>query len=198
MLEFAATSLLIELTPGPNMAYLAAVAISLGKRRALMATLGVALGLAIVGALAAFGLTAAIEAKPAIFAALRYGGALYLFWLAIDAWRHGAGEAHGAADDFASFRRGLFTNLLNPKAALFYVAVLPSFIDPARDDLLRQNLTLVAVYVGVATAVHAMIVLMSDRLRPWLRSQASERAIRRALALALAAIAIWFLYATRR
>ncbi len=198
MLEFILTSIIVELTPGPNMAYLATVAITYGKRRALMTVAGVALGLAIVGAAAALGLATLVEQTPVAYQALRYGGALYLLWLAFDAWRAPAETGADAVEDFASFRRGLITNLLNPKAAVFYVAILPTFVDPARGGVLWQTLTLAAIYVAIATAIHALIVLLAGQVRPLLRRQAGERLVRRALALTLAGVAVWFLFATKR
>ena len=102
---------------------------------------------------------------------LRWAGILYLLYLAYDAWRDagaGADIASGPTDSGSLFLRGLTVNLLNPKAAVFYVAVLPTFIDAARGAVLAQNLMLVAIYVAVATAVHTGVVLLAARLRPLL------------------------------
>lgn len=166
----------------------------------MAAVAGIALGLAIVGSLAALGLTAAITESPALYQALRWAGILYLLYLAYDAWRDAGAGADIASElkgDGSLFLRGLTVNLLNPKAAVFYIAVLPTFIDAARGAVLAQNLMLVTIYVAVATAVHTGVVLLAARLRPLLVAGAGERLVRRALAVAMAMIAIWFAWETR-
>ncbi|WP_113132251.1 LysE family translocator [Hyphomicrobiales bacterium] len=198
LLPFLLTSFIIELTPGPNMAYLAMVAASEGRRPGMATVAGVALGPALVGFAASFGVAEFVGQSDMLYGALRWAGVGFLLYLAFDAW-NGNGEEAGPSGKPVSFyfRRGLITNLLNPKAALFFVTVLPTFVDDAR-PLLPQNLTLAAIYVGVATAVHAAIVLLAGALEPVLNSPSRERLVRRVLALMLAAVAIWFGWSTRR
>ena len=197
LLAFALTCLLIELTPGPNMAWLAILGATEGRARGLVAVAGVATGLTVVGLLAALGVAAVIDASPVAYQALRWGGALYLLWLAWEAWRGEApGDGHpGAGGALRAFRRGLVTNLLNPKAAVFYLAVLPRFV-AADAPVLPQTLALTAVYVAVATAVHAGIVVAASVARVFLTDADRERRVRRALAVVLAWVAIWFLIRT--
>lgn len=198
LLEFALTSLLIELTPGPNMAYLASLSLTEGRRVGLAAVAGVTLGLALNGMLAVFGLAAIVDGSPLAQAALRYAGAGFLLYLAWDAWR-GAGEAEFAGlTRGTAFRRALLTNLLNPKAAAFYIAVMPLFLPQGLAAGVGLPLLYVAVYVAIATMVHAALVLFADRLRPYLMSGNNERFVRRLFALALAGIALWFFWETRR
>ena len=119
---FALTATLIELTPGPNMAYLAIVAVSQGRKPGYAAAVGVSLGLAIVGIAAALGVAAAINASPLLYQVLRWGGVIYLFWLAYEGWRDANEEIEHAplgSSNMRYFRRGLITNLLNPKAQCF-------------------------------------------------------------------------------
>jgi threonine/homoserine/homoserine lactone efflux protein len=196
--EFALASLLIELTPGPNMAYLAALSLAEGRRPGFAAVAGVALGLAGIGLIAALGLASLIERIPAAYEALRYAGAAFLLYLAWEGWR-GAGESSPAAlGEGAAFRRALLTNLLNPKAAAFYVMVMPLFLVPERGDAGGQTLILVAIYVAVATLVHGAIVLFASALRPYLVEGPYERLVRRLLAASLALVALWFFWGTRR
>ena len=196
---FTASAVVIELTPGPNMAYLALVGATDGRRAGYAAVAGVALGLAVVGLAAAAGLAAVITASPLLYQALRWGGVAYLLWLAWDGWRDAA-EAIAHAPTGSSlaryFRRGLVTNLLNPKAAVFYIAVLPGFVDPA-DAVMPQTVVLSLTYVAVATLIHAAIVTLAGLARPLLEDPRRSRIIRRALALALAGIALWFAWKTR-
>ena len=194
---FALTSLLIELTPGPNMAYLALIAATEGRKPGYAAVAGVALGLAVVGFAAALGLTALMSASPVTYQVLRWAGVGYLLWLAWEGWR-GAKEADDLAKSGLSlglyFRRGLITNLLNPKAAVFYVAVLPAFLVPGAG--VTDVVTLSAIYVGVATVVHLAIVTAAGTARDWLDNSARERVIRRVLALALVGVAVWMIWKT--
>ena len=194
---FALTSLLIELTPGPNMAYLALIAATEGRKPGYAAVAGVALGLAVIGLAAALGLTAVINASPVAYQSLRWAGAAYLLYLAWEGWR-GATDAAEHAEAGSSlgmyFRRGLITNLLNPKAAVFYVAVLPGFL--GAEATVADVITLSAVYVGVATLVHAAIVTSAGAAQVWLANEAREQLVRRSLALALVGVAIWLLWKT--
>jgi len=202
LLAFALTCAIVEITPGPNMAWLAALSLSRGWRVGLAAVAGVALGLSAYGIAAALGVAAAIENSAFLYETLRWGGVAYLLWLAWDAWSTAgdiAPDRHSTDHERRSaFRRGLITNLLNPKAAVFYVAVLPEFVTPQTASILAQTLTLSAVYVVIASAIHALIVISASRLRSLVDDPARLRTVRRALAVALAGVAIWLAWSTAR
>ena len=95
-----------------------------------------------------------------------------------------------------AFRRGLITNLLNPKAAVFYIAVLPEFIRSDSGAVMRQTLLLSLIYVAVATLIHAAIVALAGSLQSVLVTANNRRSIRRGFAVILVAIALWFALAT--
>jgi threonine/homoserine/homoserine lactone efflux protein len=196
--EFAVAAILIELTPGPNMAWLALLAVSRGRLAGLAAVMGVALGLSFAGATAAFGVSALIATTPWMFQLLRWAGALYLLYLAWDAWRSTATAADGG--EFAEprlryFSQGLVSNMMNPKAYLVYAAILPNFMTPGQ-ALLPQLATLTTFYVVVATFIHAAIVLLAGSLNILLSDPGRIRTLGRAFAIALVGIAIWFFYST--
>ena len=94
------------------------------------------------------------------------------------------------------FGQGLLSNMLNPKAYLVFAAVLPQFVDPAQ-PLLTQFITLSALYVGVATAIHAAIVFLAGTFNRFFADRARARMLGQVFALFLAAVAIWFFYATK-
>ena len=195
---FALTSTLIELTPGPNMAYLAIVGVSQGRKPGYAAVAGVSLGLAIVGLAAALGLAAVINASPLLNQGLRWGGVIYLLWLAYDGWRDAGEEIEHAplgSSNALYFRRGLITNLLNPKAAVFYIAVLPGFVEPA-GAVMPQTLILSATYVAAATLIHTAIVTAAGAARPLLEDPRRSKIVRRTLSIALALVAVWFAWKT--
>lgn len=199
-LAFLWTAMLIELTPGPNMTYLAVLSLADGRRAGFAAVAGVALGLLIVGTIAAFGLAAAISQSPALFQVLRWTGMVYLVWLAYGIWRGNEPNEHtnGALADglLPYFARGLLTNLLNPKAAIFYVAVLPPFVDPSR-PVLQQTLSLSVSYVAVATVIHLAIVGLASTARENLQNKMSLLKLRGILAVLVLIIAVWIVWSTR-
>jgi threonine/homoserine/homoserine lactone efflux protein len=201
LLAFALTALVIEITPGPNMTYLAALSLSSGMRTGFAAVAGIALGLMIYGVIAAFGLAAVIDNSPLLYGLLRWGGVAFLLWLAWEAWPGNEQASSGFEDTtnerpWPAFRRGLVTNLLNPKAAVFYVAVLPEFVRVDRGSVVTQTLVLSVIYVAIATLIHAVIVALASSLQSTIDVANNRNAVRRLFSLALVAIAIWFTFAT--
>lgn len=195
---FLITALLIELTPGPNMAWLALTSASHGKRAGFAAVAGIASGLALLGTASAFGLAELASRSPPAFNLLRYAGVAYLLWLAWKAWAGEREISPDAAHDgelSAWFRHGLLLNLLNPKAAVFFVAILPTYII-TEVPVAPQTLLLSASYVVIATTVHLAIVALAAYAHIWLSVGQRRHKVRRIFAGLLAAIAVWFLVST--
>jgi len=198
LLSFALAALLIELTPGPNMTYLALVSANDGRRAGFATVAGIALGLAIIGGIAAFGVAELIQASALLYEGLRWAGSLFLLYLAWEGWVAGTDVVSATGrQEGKYFTRGLVTNLLNPKAAVFYIAVLPTFVEAGRPAL-AQTALLTTVYVAIATAIHAMIVVLAGTLEPFLNDPRRERIARRVLSAMLALVAIWFAWSTAR
>jgi threonine/homoserine/homoserine lactone efflux protein len=197
VLEFLAASLLIELTPGPNMAWLALLGASRGRLAALAAVAGVALGLSVAGIAAALGVSTLIGTTPWLFQGLRWAGSLYLLYLAWDSWRESTASPDTQFEEsrLRYFSQGLLSNMLNPKAYLVFAAVLPQFVNPAQ-PLFAQLITLTALYVSVATAVHAAIALLAGSFTRFFADPVWSRRLGRIFAVLLAAVAIWFFFAT--
>jgi threonine/homoserine/homoserine lactone efflux protein len=191
LFSFAIASLLIELTPGPNMTYLAILAAARGRAPGLAAVGGVALGLVLLGLLAVFGLGALVLEQAWLYQSLRWAGIVYLLYLAWEAWsdsRKPIGTLSPDGNNWRYFRRGLITNLLNPKAALFYITVMPSFLATTS---VGEVLLFAAVYVGVATGVHAGVVLLAGTVQPVLTIPAWRRTMGAIFALLLIGVALW-------
>lgn len=191
---FAFAVLLIELTPGPNMAWLAMLSATEGRRTGLSAAVGTAIGLTLNGVLAAAGLAYVLSTTPWLFTALRWAGAGLMLWLAVEAWRGAAQYRASDATDTVIRRyllRGALINLLNPKAFIFYVLIAPPFLAGGRLTF-GGALTLTAVSVTIATLVHVAIVLLGDRAHAWIRDPERTRTVRRALAIGLFGVAVWF------
>jgi threonine/homoserine/homoserine lactone efflux protein len=200
LVSYLATCIAIELTPGPNMAYLAVLSAERGKIAGLFAVAGVALGLALLGALATFGVGELIVGQPWLYESLRWAGIVYLIYLAYDAWadaRRPVEAFDPSQIGWRSFRRGLVTNLLNPKAALFYITVVPSFI-VAGQAALPQSALLGAIFVAVATAIHVVVVLLAGSLRLLLTQAASRRALGAIFAALLLVVVVWVGVTTHR
>lgn len=202
---FFLTCLLIELSPGPNTTYLAGLALAEGRKAGLAALVGASLGLFAVGSLAVLGLAKLIVRSPAAFETLRVAGILYLFWLAFDAWRGsrmpavpvaGRETTHGKA--YVGYvARGFLSNVLNPKAAMFYLAVIPAFVQRDWHPHIVQNAVLAGIYVGVATAMHFAVVFSAARIGSFLVTPHQARRVRQGLALMLVLVAVWFAWETR-
>lgn len=197
---FALASLIVELIPGPNQTYLAALTLNHGMRAGFAAVLGIALGLGIYGVAAALGVAAIVHESDFLYQLLRWTGAVYFLWLAWDSWHDEPdGKAEARRDTAAaSFRRGLITNLLNPKAAVFYISVLPGFIVPGTISIFAQTVLMSILYVSIATATHVAVVLLAGRLYRFLNDARYRVPVRRGLSILLVGVAVWFLLATAR
>ncbi len=163
LLVFAALSFGLAATPGPNMLYLVSRALAQGTGAGLVSLVGCQFGSLVIMLCAAAGLTAALFAVPYAWDVLRIGGAIYLAYLAWQCLRPGgqpifAPRAMPQEPPARLFAVGFATAALNPKVALFYVAVLPPFIDPGRGSVFAQGAVLGAVQIGVAILFDALLV----------------------------------------
>lgn len=144
LITFIGASTLLFLTPGADMMFAIASGMSGGPKVGLAAAAGIALGGLFHGVMAAIGLAALVAAIPYAFDGIKYAGAVYLAWLAWKTWT-ASGEIvlqEGKPDLFRAFRRGFVINVLNPKVALFVLAFLPQFTDPAVGPIWQQMLIL--------------------------------------------------------
>jgi threonine/homoserine/homoserine lactone efflux protein len=203
MYKFILAVLLVELTPGPNMAYLATLALARGRAAGLMATLGVALGLSVHAVVTSFGAGELLFLYPWLYEILRWTGIGYFFFLAWDGWQTSENSLSRAEPKSARgslFLRGFLANVFNPKSLLFFVSVVPTFVGlaPGQPNYVAQMALFGAVYVGIATAVHATIVMLAAQVSPWLREGTHRNLVQRVLAVALVFVAVWLIFATRR
>lgn len=196
VLGMALVALGMVLTPGPNMVYLVSRSISQGRRAGLISLAGTVVGFLTYMTAANLGLAAVFVLVPWLYVALKAVGAAYLLYLAWKTLRPGGTSPFEAAvlprDSAAKlFRMGLVTNLLNPKAAIMYVALIPQFIDPAAGHTMLQGFVLGGVQITVSMVVNAALVVAAGTIatfllrRPrWMRWQ------RRATGTALGAVGV--------
>jgi threonine/homoserine/homoserine lactone efflux protein len=149
LLLFALAALALIAVPGPNMIYVATRSMSEGRRSGLASALGLETGTIIHVSAASAGLSALIASSATAFDAVRYLGAAYLVVLGVRALLRREAAHEGAAPRPVSlgraYRQAILVQLLNPKVALFFLAFLPQFVDPARGPVWTQVLVLGAV-----------------------------------------------------
>jgi threonine/homoserine/homoserine lactone efflux protein len=148
----------MALTPGPNMVYLISRSICQGRTAGLISPSGVALGV-----------TALLLAVPYAYDALRFGGALYLLWLAWQAVKPGGRspfQVRQLSTDSPSklFAMGFVTNLLNPKRAVLYLSLLPQFIEPRYGHVFDQSLILGGVQVTLSVTVNSIVAMTAGSI----------------------------------
>lgn len=173
LIAFSVIALGMVLTPGPNMIYLLSRSISQGRKAGLISLGGVALGFVFYMLCAAFGITVIVMAVPYAYDALRFGGALYLLWLAWQAIKPGGRSPFQARDlpidgPRKLFAMGFITNLLNPKIAVMYLSLLPQFIDPERGSVLLQSLVLGMTQIVISVSVNAVIAVSAGSIASFL------------------------------
>ncbi|MDB5644418.1 LysE family translocator [Methylobacterium sp.] len=204
LIAFAAVSLGMVLTPGPNMVYLISRSICQGRVAGLISLSGVALGFVVYMLCAAFGITALLLAVPFAYDTLRLAGAGYLAYLAWSALRPGGRSPFAIRDlprDSAGrlFLMGFLTNLLNPKIAILYLSLLPQFLTPEAGGILGQSLVLGSVQIVVSVSVNALIAVTAGSVAVFLAGRPTWIAVQRWLmGTVLAALAVRMAVDSRR
>ncbi len=142
--SFMGAAVILYLTPGADMMFTLATGISSGPRAGLAAAMGISAGVLVHVSMAALGLAVLLLTYPAAYSVIKYLGAAYLVFLAIQSWRAGDDlrTGNGASGTWRAFRRGFITNILNPKVALFVLAFLPQFTDPSIGPVWHQIILL--------------------------------------------------------
>lgn len=187
---FMAAALALNLTPGPDMMLCLGQGLRGGPAAGIAASVGVATGALVHTGLAAAGLAALLATEPLLFEVIRWTGVAYLAWLALKMLRALGGGTLAVADPaqatpMAAWRDGMVVNLLNPKVALFILAFIPQFVDPARGSELAQFLALALLFNVSGTIVNAIVGAFAGRLGDLL---ATSRRLRIALEAATASV----------
>lgn len=179
LLVFALAALALIAVPGPNLIYITARSISQGRRAGLVSVLGVETGTLVHVAAAAAGLSALLASSAVAFALVKYAGAAYLVYLGVRTLLAGdddEGEAAGMRGDpdvslWRTYRQAVVVQLLNPKVALFFLAFLPQFVDPARGSAAFQVLVLGAVVAVLGVTVSSLYALAAGAAGRRLRAR---------------------------
>lgn len=181
LLSFAATAALIVIVPGPSVMFIVSRALSFGRPAAMAAAAGNTAGITFQGLLAALGLGTIVSNSDLLYGAIKFGGAVYLLLMGVKMLRNREfstpTDAAGSEGNRHDARRGFLVGVSNPKIVVFFAAVLPQFVDPARGHVLVQMLVLVVVFAVISLAGDTSWGIAGGSIRSW--SATSPRRIER-------------------
>lgn len=174
--QFAVATLIIAITPGPDMTLFVGRSLSQGRAAGLACMTGAMTGIMVHTLLVSLGLSALIAASPQAFLALKIFGAGYLIWLAIQAIRHGSafspdGKPASQRSLVGNWAMGLAINLLNPKIVLFFMTFLPQFVSASDPYAAQKLLFLGLLFIPISLPVTIPMVLAADRFSALLRGK---------------------------
>lgn len=180
---FIVAAVAIIISPGPDTIVILRHALTGGRGTGLAAVSGVQLGLLVHTALAVAGISLLIASSPVLFKALTVIGAVYLAWLGIQSLRGVGGlkVETGAAPAGAAraCREAALCNILNPKVILWYLALLPNFVNPEAGGVTAQLIVLSALMIVLNILWQAPMALAADGVRRWLGRPEAMRAVNR-------------------
>lgn len=206
-LHFLSVAFLLALSPGPDNLFVITLSATRGAKAGLWLVLGLCSGLVVHTLAVALGVGAAVAASPRLLTAIKIAGALYLLYLAWSAWRaNPAVPASTAAQtDFGqtqhhavpllspaqAWARGLLMNVSNPKVLVFFLALLPSFVQPQQGSAFTQTLCLGVLFILASWLCFSALALLAGRVGQWLQSSIKvQRWLNRCASLVLAGLAI--------
>ena len=167
---FVATGILLNLTPGQDTFYILGRSIAQGTRMGVASAFGITAGSLIHTAAAALGLSAILATSASAFVTVKLVGAAYLVYLGVRLLTARRSlepglTSPGESSVFAAFRDGVLTNVLNPKVALFFLALMPQFIDPSSTTKVKAFVALGLTFVATGTAWCLMLAVSAGKLR---------------------------------
>jgi threonine/homoserine/homoserine lactone efflux protein len=176
LFTYSIASILLFITPGPDMSLFLARTMVSGRRAGIASVMGANIGCIGHTLLSAFGVSALIAASQMGFLALKIFGACYLLWLAVDAIRKGSSlnvqtEKQKPTSAISSFLMGVTVNLTNPKVLLFFITFLPQFVD-SQDPNVRAKLIFFGLYfVVINIPLSIAMILGAERMVEWLKAR---------------------------
>lgn len=201
LFSFFLLSLTLGIAPGPDIIFVFAQSLVHGWAAGSFVTLGLCTGLIVHVSLAAFGVAAVLSRYPRAFRAITWLGAAYLVFLGVGAWR-GAGEVVFSADGvvrsevsramIALYGRGIIMNICNPKVMLFFLALMPRFVEPDRGRIAVQFLLLGVIFAIATLIVFNLVALGGGAISGFLADEPQSMAVlERFEALVMFALAAW-------
>ncbi len=171
---FIVTNILLALAPGPDNIFVLTQGITKGKKAAFITTLGFASGVTVHTCAAAFGITVIFQTSEVAFDIVKYIGALYLIYLAYQAYKHrneplDLSGTNGNKELKKLYIKAFFMNVLNPKVSIFFLAFLPQFVNPELGSVPLQMIILGIIFMIVTIIVFGSIGYMGNILSVKLR-----------------------------
>lgn len=200
LLLFLGAALVLAAMPGPGLFYIAGRTLAAGRNDGLASCLGSALGGLVHVAAGALGVSALIMASATAFTVLKLAGGLYLLYLAVETWRAAGASAlpEASAIRAGALRHGLVVEATNPKTAVFFLALIPQFVDPVQGSVALQFGLLGTIAVALNTAMALFVVAAASFLRRSLAARPSLlQRLRRGTAMILGGLGLSLLL-TRR
>ncbi len=192
-LAFAATSVVLAVSPGPDNLFVLMQSAVYGRAAGLWVTLGLCTGLVVHTAAVAVGVAALFQSSPLAFTALKFAGAAYLAWLAWQAWHAPAGAAgqatRNAVPGVRLWSRGVVMNLTNPKVVIFFLALFPQFVSDSA-PVVPQMMVLGATFIAATLLVFGAVAWLAGSLRERIARPAVQRGLNRGAAAVFAGLAL--------
>ncbi|MGF6649275.1 MULTISPECIES: LysE family translocator [Paraburkholderia] len=186
LIVFVAALLIVYAVPGPDMALLLQTSIGRGARTGFATAGGLGLARATHVTLSACGVAALLRSAPWLYEVVRYGGAVYLAWIAVQIFRspvfalpEGGVATGGPRPLRTAFVKGLLTNLLNPKALLFCSVLLPQFVRPEAGPVALQMIELGVILVAIGACFDIACAIGAARIAGWMRSHPLAQTLQR-------------------
>ena len=172
LIPFLTASILLTLSPGPDIIYVLVQSMSNGKKAGIVTTLGLVSGIIIHTSLVAFGVSAIIKASPVLFTLIKIFGALYLFYLAYQVFRSDSSIAIvGDAPVRRSrnlYRQGFIMNVLNPKVTIFFLAFFPGFLWEPEGNTVFQFYLLGFLFMMQALIIFGTVAVLAGKISEYL------------------------------
>ena len=203
---FCAAALVLAVTPGPGIFYVAARSLAGGRAEGVASSFGTGLGGMVHVVAGSLGVSALVLASAELFTALKLIGAAYLVWLGFRTFRSARREALGLTGGLAApaigtwraFREGVLVEALNPKTAAFFLAFVPQFVDPSGGHVALQFVALGFVSVALNTLVDVLVAFTASGIREGAAARpALIRRLREASGAAMVALGIGLALARR-
>ncbi|ALE06863.1 lysine transporter LysE [Arthrobacter sp. ERGS1:01] len=170
---FALAAFALIVIPGPSVLFVIGRSLSLGRKGGFLSVLGNALGMLPAIALVSLGVGAIVAESVVVFVIIKFVGAAYLIYLGVQAIRHRndhtgtIASRRGRPSSFRLIREGFFVGITNPKTIVFFVAVLPQFVNYGHGGIPLQMATLGMIFFGIALASDSMWALTAGTAREW-------------------------------
>jgi len=198
---FLVATIALNLSPGPDMLYVISRSLGQGRRAGIVSALGIGAGTLVHTFVTAIGLSAVLLSVPIAFEFIKYAGAAYLAFLGVRMLLNSRSGASNLSSEAITpsglgpvFRQGVFTNVLNPKVALFFLAFLPQFVDPSKGTVALQIILLGLVFDASGTSWNILIATLaghaSDRLKGRSGVSFAQKVLPGVILLALAILVV--------